>query len=200
MNKKKKHWQEIWRARRTDKVNNFARRAYVVIRKKGLKTVLDLGCGQGQDSLYFAKRGLQVTAIDHAQAQSQTLVQAGVRFIEKDLRKMSFSANSFDVIYAHLSLHFFKDADTKRIFKRIYKILKPGGLFFVKCKSTDDALFGKGRKIAENVYFKDFIRHFFSKEYLRDNLRDFKIISLRKTSSFYRSYKASFIEAVARKV
>lgn len=154
----------------------------------------------GSGLFVFCRRGLEVTALDHVRAESEAFSQAGIEFVEQDLRRINFSKNSFAVVYAHLSLHFFDDKTTKLIFKKIYKILKPGGLFFVKCKSTDDALFGKGRRIEENVYFKDFIRHYFSKEYMRENLRDFKIISLRKTSSFYRFYKASFIEAVATKL
>lgn len=195
----KSHWQAIWRQRRTNKVNNFARRAYVKIRKKRLSALLDLGCGEGQDSLYFASHGLRVTALDQVKVKAETLARAGIRFMEKDVRQMTFPVNSFDVVYAHLSLHFFRDAGTQKIFKKIHKVLKPGGLFFVKCKSTDDLLFGKGRKIADNIYFNGHLRHFFSKEYMRQNLRGFKIISLRKTASVYRSYKSSFIEAVATK-
>ncbi len=46
------------------------------------------------------------------------------------------------------------------------------------------------------MYKKDHIRHFFSKNYMKEKLNKFKI---RKTSSIYHNYKSAFIEAVAKK-
>lgn len=110
--------------------------------------------------------------------------------------------NSFDVVYAHLSLHYFDDETTKKIFKKISFILKPGGYLFVKCKSTDDKLYGVGKKIGIDMYQKkgEWLRHFFSKRYMEEMLVDFKIIKIRKSSSVYHSYKSSFIESFAKKV
>lgn len=77
--------------------------------------------------------------------------------------------------------------------------MKNKGLIFVKCKSVDDALFGKGQRISENMYKKGHTRHFFSKEYMSKKLQKFKIIKISKTSSVYHNYKSAFIEALATK-
>ncbi len=104
------------------------------------------------------------------------------------------------MIYAHLSLHYFNDKTTKEIFNKLYKILKKDGLLFVKCKSTNDMLYGQGRKLEENMYeYQNHIRHFFDKKYTTTLLAKFQLIKVRKSSSVYHSYKSSFIEAIAKK-
>ena len=104
------------------------------------------------------------------------------------------------MIYAHLSLHYFNDKITQRIFDQLYKVLKKDGLLFVKCKSTDDILCGRGRELEENIYaFRDHVRHFFDREYMTTVLAKFKIIKIRRSSAVYHSYKSSFVEAVAKK-
>jgi ubiquinone/menaquinone biosynthesis C-methylase UbiE len=195
------YWKNKWSNRIFEPANNFAKRSYKLIKAKNLKTLLDLGCGDGRDSIYFLNKGLQVTAVDFSKSGIEKLkaCQNKINCILKDIRNINFADNSFDAIYAHLTLHYFDDKTTTEIFNNLYKILKKGGLIFVKCKSTDDALCGKGKKVGENMYKKGHIRHFFTKEYMAEKLKKFKIIKVRKTSSVYHEYKSAFIEAVATK-
>lgn len=182
--------------------NNFALRAYRIIHGKKLKTLLDLGCGVGRDARYFSRKGLTVTAIDCAESGIAKLKSRDprIRCILGDLRTVKLKKNSFDVIYAHLSLHYFDDRATRRIFQKIHRALKPKGLLFVKCKSVDDPLYEKGTRVGANMYRKGHVRHFFSKAYMAEVLALFKVLKIRKTSSVYRHYKSAFIEAVATKV
>jgi len=60
--------EKLWQAKWNDKTsqlppNSFASRTYKLIKPKH-KTLLDLGCGNGRDSLYLARKGLYVTAVD----------------------------------------------------------------------------------------------------------------------------------------
>jgi len=203
----KKLWQTKW-SDKTSQLppNNFASRAYKIMKPKH-KTLLDLGCGNGRDSLYFARKGLQVTAADWSKSgldQLQKLAEAkkvaNLEVVQQDISKLTFKPNSFDVIYAHLSLHYFDDKTTRRIFDKMYSVLKKDGLLFIKCKSTDDMLYGRGRKLEENMYkFRGHVRHFYDKEYMTALLAKFQIIKVRRSSSVYHSYKSSFIEAIAKK-
>jgi len=203
----KKLWQTKW-SDKTSQLppNNFAIRAYKLIKPKH-KTLLDLGCGTGRDSLYFAHKGLKVTAADWSQSgldQLQKLAEkrnvANLEVIQQDISKLTFKPNSFDVIYAHLSLHYFDDKTTREIFGKLHSVLKKDGLLFIKCKSTDDMLYGQGRKIEKNMYEREnHVRHFFDKDYMTALLAKFQMIKVRKSSSVYHSYKSSFIEAIAKK-
>ncbi|MDO8561294.1 MAG: class I SAM-dependent methyltransferase [bacterium] len=197
----RKYWENKWASSENKPPNEFAKRAYAAIRKRNHKTLLDLGCGDGRDSRYFAGKGLRVSALDFSRSGIENLksLHPAIKTYLADIRRLKFKRDSFDIIYAHLSLHYFNDKETTEIFKNLYRLLKKGGLIFVKCKSTDDALSGKGKKIGPDMYHKEHLRHFFSKEYMTGKLKKFKILKLRKTSSVYHTYKSSFIEATATK-
>jgi len=202
-----KLWLEEWKGV-TKKLppNNFARRMYRLITKKH-KNLLDLGCGNGRDSVFFASKGLEVTTVDWSKSgleQIQKLVDkkkiTNLKTVQQDISKLTFKANSFDIIYAHLSLHYFDDNTTTKIFNTLHSLLKKGGLLFVKCKSVEDALYGHGIKLEENMYnYRGHVRHFFDKEYLKSKLSVYTSVQIRKSSSVYHRYKSSFVEAVAKK-
>lgn len=195
------YWEKYWQKRKDYGVNDFAKKAYKLIQTRGLKTILDLGCGDGRDAIYFANKGLKVVAVDIAETEIKKLKlkNNNIECIVQKIEELNFQKNCFDVIYAHLSLHYFNDEATQKIFNQLHKILKKDGLCFVKCKSIEDPLFGQGKKVGENMYQKEHLRHFFTKEYMAEKLKKFKIISLKETFAVYENYKSAFIEAVAEK-
>ena len=199
------YWKTKWDNRELEEANDFARRSFSQIKDKDFKTLLDLGCGDGRDSLFFASEGLNVTSVDFSESGIKKLNELSkenglnINAIQTDIRKINFPDNSFDVIYAHLSLHYFDDEITTQIFEKLSRILKKDGLIFIKCKSVEDALYGKGEEIEKDMYKKGHIRHFFSEEYMKEKLRNFKILEVRKTSSVYHQYESNFIEAVGTK-
>ncbi len=194
-------WNDRWSNRPFKPANPCAKRAYELIKTRGLKTLLDLGCGDGRDAIYFSKKGLKVTAVDFSEGAINKLKSQTdqINCVLEDIRNIQFKDNVFDVIYARLSLHYFDDQTTKNIFDNLSRILKKGGLIFVKCKSTDDPLFGQGEKVGENMYKKEHLRHFFTREYMAENLKRFRIIKMRRTSSYASGKRSAFVEGVATK-
>jgi SAM-dependent methyltransferase len=195
----KKLWQTKWTENNWP-TSRFANRVYLFLKNKKVKTILDLGCGSGRDSIFFTKKGFEVAALDIFvdDVQQEKLKRFGIKFFRKDIREINFKAESFDIIFAHLSLHYFDNKTTDKIFNNLYKILKPGGYVFVKCKSTADPYFGQGKKIADNYYEFGHKRHFFTTEYMIEKLKKFKIIKIQKTNCIHPD-KAAFIEAFAKK-
>ena len=195
------YWDEKWSGRKPEQANTFAKRAYHLIKLRNFNTLLDVGCGNGRDSIYFSDRDLVVTAVDLSIGAINALKNQkhGINCICEDMRNLAFKDGSFEVIYAHLSLHYFDDLTTGQIFNNLYKILTANGLLFIKCKSVNDPLFGQGEKVGEYTYKMGHVRHFFSKEYMMEKLYQFKILMIRKTSSFYAGHQSSFIEAIAMK-
>jgi len=141
-----------------NKPNIFAEFVVQYFPEKG--ELLDLGAGQGQDSSYFAKLGYNVTSTDiskdaleisktKAEESGLTNIDFGVLDLQK---KFPFKDKAFDVVYAHLSIHYFPINKTKEIIKEIKRVLKPNGVFAMFNNSTSDPEYGSGKEL-EKDYF-----------------------------------------------
>jgi tellurite methyltransferase len=82
--------------------------------------VLDLACGQGQDSIYLAKLGFNVTSIDNwEQSINDTKQLAKIHNLDiktqlVDINNFS-SKEKFDIILCNNSLHLFKKSEVINI-------------------------------------------------------------------------------------
>lgn len=134
------------------KPNIFAELVKDFLSEHGI--LLDLGAGLGQDSAYFAELGYKVIATDLSIDKLTSL--ASGKFITQavDLREnLPFADEAFDIVYAHLSLHYFDEHTTEAIFNEIYRVLKPGGVIAFFTNSTDDPEYKTGKEI-ETDYFE----------------------------------------------
>lgn len=198
----KEVWKNKWRGR-IEPINGFARS---LVKKVRPGKLLDVGCGNGTDSVFFASHGFAVTATDFSESGIDILVKSAkeqglqiTALLHDTAKKFPLADNSFDVIYAHLALHYFDDLTTRAVFSEMERLLKPGGLLFVKCKSTDDALYGEGEEVGPDMYRSDHVRHFFSRQYMTSVLAGFHIVSLTSSKSTYHGRQSAFVAAIARK-
>src|SRR5438128_2042945 len=104
---------------------------------------LELGCGEGRDAIFLARRGLQVTAID---ASSSALSRARERAREEGVRvrfsrgdmtgRQPFRSGTFDLVASIDAFHLATGSrDRARHFREAHRLLKPGGLYFF-CNHT----------------------------------------------------------------
>jgi len=98
--------------------------------------VLDLGCGQGRDSIPIALMGYDVTAVDYSkvgisQVKNKAL-SAGVNIntLVGDVYQMNID-QSIDIVLLDSMLHFYKNDLEKEstLVKRILDDLRGGGIF-----------------------------------------------------------------------
>jgi SAM-dependent methyltransferase len=99
------------------------------------KTVLDLGCGSGENLVPLAKRGADVIAIDISpeliQLARQRLSSCGLAATlrEGSAYETGLPDESVDVVFSMALLHHL-DLPTAR--NEIYRVLRPGGLFILR--------------------------------------------------------------------
>lgn len=95
------------------------------------KRLLDLGCGAGENSVYFAKKGAICVAADYSPGMVEVALQLaaanGVQIegCTANAMQLDFPDNSFDVVYASNLLHHLPDP--KACIKEMHRVLKPGG-------------------------------------------------------------------------
>lgn len=194
------YWDTIWEKQNNiSEPNAFAKTALNYMMSENKKTILDLGCGNGADALYFYHNGLSVTGIDAAEKTIDTLRKNHPRIAWHCQDIQDPLDNKYEAIYAHCSLHYFDDSTTKIIFNKIHTTLEAEGLLIVKCKSTLDPLFGKGKHLDGNRYHFDHTRNFFTTDAMIDFLNDFTILSIKETAHIYHNQRSCFIEAIARR-
>lgn len=165
--------------------------------------ILDLGCGVASDARYFAEHNHHVEATDISSvvlAQNALHPIQNVQYRKIDLTELlPYEDGVFDVVYAHLSLHYFIDVTTKQIFHEIHRVLKPGGQLFFKCKSLKSQYEQQdAEQVEPNVYVlkkNGHVRHLFSENYIKTLTKDlFDIVALHETKSLYGKTEANFID------
>ena len=120
------------------------------------RTIAELGCGNGRDALYFAKRGHSVLALD--QCVDKKVIDKkkhkNLEYLEEDFVAYKFNQD-IDVFYSRFTIHSITKEDQDKLLPNIYKSLSPKGLLCIEVRTTKDTKFGVGERIAENTYASD---------------------------------------------
>jgi SAM-dependent methyltransferase len=108
--------------------------------------LLDAGCGFGRNLVYLLREGYHVCAVDssaeavtHVRALARSLAPAlpESNFRQEPIERMSFEDASADVVLSSAVLHFARDdAHFEAMLAEMWRVLKPGGLFFCRLAST----------------------------------------------------------------
>lgn len=94
--------------------------------------VLDLGCGEGRDSVFFASHGFEVTGVEASAAglrkAERLAAERGVRvqWVEAVLPALPV-LGPFDLVYSCGSIHYVPRAERRDLFRALREITAPGG-------------------------------------------------------------------------
>jgi len=107
-------------------------------------SVLDAGCGTGENALYFAGRGCRVTGIDFLEEPitraRRKATERGLpaTFLVKDALTLKDWTERFDNVIDSGLFHVFSDEDRRRYVEGLATVLKPGGRLFLLCFSDEE--------------------------------------------------------------
>jgi SAM-dependent methyltransferase len=93
--------------------------------------LLDLGCGAGENSVYFAKQGARCVASDYSPGMVEVALQLaaanGVKIEGRTMNAIALDCpdNTFDFVYASNLLHHLPEPETA--IREMHRVLKPGG-------------------------------------------------------------------------
>lgn len=151
--------------------------------------ILELGPGQGRDTLLFAEQGFRVIALDFTQAGLDQItakaeaagVGSAVRTVVGDVRDpLPLPDASVDAAYAHMLLCMaLTTAEIDGLVVEIRRVLGPGGLFVYTARTKADAHFGVGIDHGDDRWETGgFIVHFFDRELIDGLARGFEILEV----------------------
>jgi SAM-dependent methyltransferase len=185
----KSHWDEVFAGRGAffgEAASEFAKRSLESFQRARVTTLLELGCGQGRDALFFAGNAIDVTALDYSVAAVSALQSSAagaglasrIHAASHDVREpLPFPDETFDACYSHMLLCMeFSTAEIVFVLREIHRVLKPGGLALYSVRSNFDRHYRTGANLGEDLYaIGGFVVHFFSEGKIRELATGFKI-------------------------
>ena len=184
------YWNEFYRKHKEFSPSLFAQS--LVDKLEEGKYLLELGCGNGRDSLFFANNGVYVTAIDASEPAISYLKDSkaheNMLFICDDFVKSEpIYQRQYDYIYSRFTLHAISEREEHRLLNNVTKALKANGKLFIEARSIHDEIFGMGQMVEKNAYiYNDHFRRFIDMDELKSKLveRGFSILYAEESDEF----------------
>lgn len=153
--------------------------------------MLELGCGNGRDALFFLANGIQVTGIDASDVAINKLNSLGLvdakffcgNFVDSE----EIYSRKYDVCYSRFSLHAVNEIQEDLLLKNIFHTLNDEGKFFVEVRGIHDELFGRGEQVGRNCFlYNGHFRRFVDKAELEKKLlrENFKLEYSEESTDF----------------
>ncbi len=163
-----------------------ARRSLAEFQAAGVRRLLELGGGQGRDSLFFAASGLSVHVLDYAQPGVDSILQkaaqAGVgerlTAARHDVRQPLPAADgTFEACYSHMLFCMaLTTPELEALSREIARVLRPGGRCVYTVRNTSDPDHGRGIARGDDLYESGgFIVHFFDRAKVERLARGFEL-------------------------
>ena len=189
------YWDSYYSGNRTDisEPSGFAKFTMEQVQANGSpvgRKLIDLGCGNGRDSMYFCKSGLMVTAVDSSISAIKSIDerQMPIFAVCNDfVNTRALACVDYDYCYARWSIHAITQVQQNELIPNIYHGLKDGGLLFIEVRTVNDVKYGQGEPLGEHEYFFDaHYRRFIVASELIDQLEDegFTIVNSEESDTF----------------
>lgn len=153
--------------------------------------LLDIGCGEGADSVFFGKKGFHVTAIDKNKEYLNRFRRfckdhnlTNIKILYRDATKYRYPSGFYAVINCLLLICCIRRSEFERIVIPIKSAVKPGGVIIMSSRNYLDPEFSEylstEKMIEPNTFRKkeDCCRfqYFIEKGRLREVFKDFEIL------------------------
>ena len=157
--------------------------------KEGITNILEVGAGQGRDTLFFAQKGFHIQVLDFSQSAVDNIIKrAKTLDVEKlitgkihDIRDpLPFTDEKFGGCFSHkLYCMALTAKELQFLSDEIHRVLKNGGINIYTARHTGDGDYKNGIHRGEDLYESDgFIVHFFSKEKVKQLSSGFDIVNI----------------------
>jgi SAM-dependent methyltransferase len=178
---------------------------YLTSVKKEL--VIDLGCGEGGNTLFLHNQGYRVIACDFSQVVLDRIKEenSNISINNFDMNEgIPYGNGSVGIVITSLSTHYFTFEQTKKLYDNIYKCLKPGGYYIYRTNSYKE--FERNQDNMLKSIEKDYYltkngkkKRYFTVESMAQFLNNFDIIENFDTELEFNGVRKYAVEGVARK-
>jgi SAM-dependent methyltransferase len=192
LNAQQKHWEATYSSKPEmfgDSPSDPAQKALALLKQEGKTKLLELGGGQGRDTFFFARNGIDDTVLDYSQVAVDTIASSAkalcvadrITALQHDVRlPLPFEDNTFDACYSHMLFCMpLTTEELVRLSAEVRRVLKPGGLHVYTVRHTGDPHYGTGIHRGEDMYeVGGFIVHFFDRAKVELLAEGYEIVSI----------------------
>jgi SAM-dependent methyltransferase len=145
---------------------------------------LDLGCGQGRNTLYLARMGFAMVGVDDsAEAIARLTEQADLQKLDvvgqvADMAQVSIEPNRYNLIVANTSLDHLTAAQGERLAQAMIAGLAPGGYLFVSVFMVNDpGCDAQGREASETA---SYVKHYYRQDELKQQFAELNLLAYQE--------------------
>jgi tellurite methyltransferase len=178
---KNEYWNSFYQSA-VNKINinhpsQFA--AFTVGETRDINTILEFGCGNGRDALFFSNYFKKIYAFDSSKEiinknKKQYSKVNNLKFLEYNLNNKFVKKNVLltkkKAIYARFFIHALTDNEIRLFISLSSKLLKRSECLYLEYRTEKDK---KGKKVTKNHY-----RNYIKNKFFDDLLKDFNLESI----------------------
>lgn len=195
LNGQQEHWQRMYIQNAQmfgEEASCAAVRACSLFKAQGKTKVLELGSGQGRDTIFFAQQGLEVCALDYSEEGLDAItkeakargVSSLVRTVCHDVRRpLPFDNCIFDACYSHmLYCMALTTSELEGLSGEVRRVLKQDGLNVYTVRNTKDPHYRTGINRGGDMWEigGGFVVHFFSEETAKRLAKGYEIMDIEE--------------------
>lgn len=207
----KNYWKNIYsKQSENEQPSLFAQHIVGEIGIEG-KRIIELGCGNGRDAIYFANSNAwQVVAIDQCDNIIEMLCQRFQKVGNLEFKCLDFTClddmKPFDIVYSRFTLHSISKEQEENVLRWAYRNLRPGGKLCVEVRGQRNEIYKVGTPVdgePDAFILNDHYRRFIHFETFCKKLKDlgFDLDYAKEDKGFapYKGTDETYIRIVASK-
>ena len=209
----KQYWNEFYKNCNCELLNTPTSFAIFCIEKYLNKksNIVEIGSGNGRDSIYFAHKKHTVYAIDlshEAIKLEQKIIpgdiQNNINLINDNFITYNYNQiKKIDVFYSRFTMHTITEKDEDIILQKIYDSLSQEGLCFIEARTINDPMMSKGTKLSQYEIYTDHYRRFIdSNKFLKKCLKlgfSLEYFTEEKNLSIYNNDNPALLRIILKK-
>lgn len=198
----KLYWEEYYRKNKK-RISNSNFSFYVnnkYFNKQEI--ILELGCGDGADSIYFANFGHYVIAVDQV---CNDLSYKNIIYKNLDFTKLN-NFGFFTCVYSRFTLHSIDENSEDDVLAQSYNNLMLNGIIAIEARGLKNSLYGLGQCVNESEHsfiYNNHYRRFITLSKLERKLENigFSVIESKEDIGFapYNGEDDYFFRVIAKK-
>ena len=206
----KNYWKDIYSKQSEGEQPSLFARYVVDTQSVESKNLIELGCGNGRDAIFFANANANVTAVDQCDNIIELLNHRFQKVENLQFKCLDFTCmddvTKYDVVYSRFTLHSISQSQENDVLSWAYRNLNAGGCLCIEVRGQKNEIYKVGEPVdgePDAFILNGHYRRFLNFEYLCKTLETIgfhiDFAAERKGFAPYNGTDETYIRVIASK-